>query len=70
MAGEKRTYMGATEIARRLGVSRERAGQLVRDRNFPEPYQRLAMGQIWAAEDVEAWIAVHRPHLVEPDDGH
>jgi prophage regulatory protein len=67
MAADKILFMGTTEIARRLRVSRERAAQLTRYREFPEPYQRLSMGNIWAVPDVEAWIAVHRPHLVDPD---
>lgn len=68
MAARKITLMGTTEIARRLRVSRERAYQLVSRRDFPEPYQRLAMGQVWDAADIEAWIVVHRPQLNEPDD--
>jgi predicted DNA-binding transcriptional regulator AlpA len=68
MAGKKITMMGTAEIARRLKVSRERAYQLVNRRDFPEPYQKLAMGQIWDAADVEAWIRVNRPHLDDPDE--
>lgn len=68
MAAKKITLMGTAEIARRLRVSRERAYQLVNRRDFPEPYQRLAMGQVWDARDVEAWIAVNRPHLDDPDE--
>ena len=68
MAGKKITMMGTAEISRRLKVSRERAYQLTGRRDFPEPYQRLAMGQIWDAEDVEAWIKVHRPKLDDPDE--
>lgn len=67
MAGDKILFMGTTEIARRLRVSRERAAQLTRYRDFPEPYQRLSMGNIWAVPDVEAWIAEKRPHLNEPE---
>lgn len=68
MATEKPLFMGTAEISRRLRVSRERAYQLVNRRDFPEPYQRLSMGQIWTEADVEAWIAVNRPHLNEPED--
>jgi predicted DNA-binding transcriptional regulator AlpA len=67
MAAKKVIMMGTAEIARRLQVSRERAYQLVNRRDFPEPYQRLAMGQIWDQAEVEAWITRHRPHLNEPD---
>jgi prophage regulatory protein len=68
MAAKKITMMGTAEIARRLKVSRERAYQLVNRRDFPEPYQRLAMGQIWLQDDVEQWIKTNRPHLDDPDD--
>jgi hypothetical protein len=29
---------------------------------------RLKMGQVWLAQDVDAWVAEHRPHLDEPDE--
>lgn len=59
--------MGAAEIAERLGIGRSRAYQLVARRDFPPPMQTLAMGQVWDATDVEAWIKVNRPHLDDPD---
>jgi prophage regulatory protein len=62
---DKIRLVGAKEIADRLGVSRLRAQQIIHRRGFPEPYAVLAMGSIWAAEDVEQWIKVHRPHLAE-----
>jgi prophage regulatory protein len=60
--------MGTYEIAERLRISRERAYQLVNRRDFPAPIQRLRMGQVWLADDIEEWIKVHRPHLDRPDD--
>ena len=57
--------MGAAEIRDRLGVSDQRVQQIAHRRTFPEPYATLAMGSIWAATDVEAWIAVNRPHLAQ-----
>lgn len=59
--------MGAAEIQQRLGVSRQRAYTLVQRRDFPEPYATLAMGSVWLAEDVEAWIKEKRPELLEDD---
>lgn len=62
--------MGSAEIGKRLGgISRERVYQLTQRRNFPEPYQQLAMGNVWLAEDVEAWIRKYRPELVEEPEG-
>jgi prophage regulatory protein len=60
--------MGAWEIRQRLGYSREWVQRLITRRDFPEPYAVLKMGSIWAAEDVEAWIREHRPHIDEPGD--
>jgi len=53
--------MGAREIENRLGVSRQRVQQLVSRPDFPVPYDELAMGKVWRKEDVEQWIARHRP---------
>lgn len=65
LVAAKIRLMGAREIAERLGVSDQRVQQLVHRRSFPEPYAVLKMGSIWAASDVEAWIAANRPHLAE-----
>lgn len=62
---DKIRLMGAAEIGQRLGVGRSRAHAITRDRNFPEPYQTLAMGSVWDARDVEAWVRKHRPELAE-----
>jgi prophage regulatory protein len=60
--------MGAGEIAVRLGVVRQRVYQLVTRKGFPDPIATLTMGQVWLAQDVEAWIREHRPHLDDPDE--
>jgi predicted DNA-binding transcriptional regulator AlpA len=60
--------MGAGEIAARLGVVRQRVYQLVNRKGFPDPIASLTMGQVWLADDVEAWIAEHRPELDAPDE--
>ena len=51
--------MGLTEVAALLGVSRQRAHQLAKRDDFPEPTARLAAGLIWQAEDVERWARDH-----------
>ena len=56
--------MGAHEVRVRLGgVSRQRAYQITSRKDFPEPVADLAQGKVWAAEDVEAWMKVHRRDL-------
>lgn len=53
---------GTHEIAQRLGRTRQRVQQLTQDPTFPTPYDTLHMGSVWRIEDIEAWIATHRPH--------
>ncbi|MCY1140943.1 DNA-binding protein [Actinoplanes sp. Pm04-4] len=65
---EKVVLMGAGEIRRRLGVSRQRVQQIITRKDFPDPYQELEMGKVWDARDVEVWIAAYRPRL-NPEDG-
>jgi prophage regulatory protein len=61
--------MGAHEIRIRLGgVSRQRAYQITSRSDFPKPVADLAQGKVWATEDVEAWMKVHRRDLDEPDE--
>lgn len=54
-------WMGQYEIADRLGVTRQRVQQLTARVDWPEPKIVLAMGKIWATDDIEAWIRDHRP---------
>ena len=52
--------VGLSEIATMLGVSRQRAGQIVRDYNdFPPPVAELASGRIWETTAVETWAKAH-----------
>jgi predicted DNA-binding transcriptional regulator AlpA len=49
-----------TQIADLLGVTRQRAAQIVEDyADFPEPVVVLAGRRGWDEEAVEAWIATH-----------
>ncbi len=53
--------MGAAEIGKRLGVSRQRVSQIAaQDPTFPKPVAELAAGRIWHTEDIERWIAEYR----------
>lgn len=62
--------MGPAEIGRRLGgIGRARVYQITQRRNFPAPIAELDMGNVWLAEDVEAWIAEHRPEPAEDAEG-
>jgi prophage regulatory protein len=48
--------MGPHEISQRLGRSRQWTAQLIQRKGFPEPVAVLAIGSVWLAQDVEAWI--------------
>ena len=47
--------MGLTEMARLLGVSRQRVHQLTKAKDFPAPVAVLAAGSIWESAAVEEW---------------
>lgn len=52
--------VGLSEISTMLGVSRQRAGQIVRDYDdFPPPAAELASGRIWETTAVETWAKAH-----------
>jgi prophage regulatory protein len=61
--------MGQQEIRERLGYSRQHTAVLINAKGFPDPVVELAMGRIWLAADVEAWIAANRPELAEGPEG-
>ncbi len=52
--------VGLSEIATMLGVTRQRASQLVRDYgDFPPPVAELAAGRVWETAAVETWAKAH-----------
>lgn len=55
--------VGAAEVAEILGVSRQRVTQLVARPDFPAPVAVLAMGKVWARDDVEAWAEARERRL-------
>jgi len=58
------------DIARRLGVGRTRAQQLIARPGFPAEFDELPVGRIWLTADVEAWIAEHRNPVAEDPETH
>lgn len=57
--------IGVTEIAGELGVSRQRAGQLADDPDFPEPVLNPPTGRLYTRASVQAfkqrWINTRNP---------
>jgi len=57
-------HLGMAEIAKLLGVSRQRVYQLRKTyRDFPEPAAELVLGSIWHEDDIRAWHARHPVRL-------
>ncbi|MBL7499422.1 helix-turn-helix domain-containing protein [Frankia sp. CNm7] len=54
-------------LMRRLKVSRTRAYQLTRRRNFPVPAGTADHMRIWRKADIDSWLAVHRPDALPED---
>jgi hypothetical protein len=48
--------VGVVEIARVLGISRQRASKLTKQRGFPEPVVRLASGSVWTRLSLDRFI--------------
>lgn len=46
---------GLTEVAEILGVSRQRASQIVKSPEFPDPVQVIAAGSLWAQPEVKLY---------------
>jgi len=43
---------GAAEVAKMLGVRRQRVSQLTAEPDFAEPWLRLRIGKVWLASDI------------------
>lgn len=52
--------VNGAEIARLLGVTRERVHQLRQTPGFPRPVDHLPNGRLWWREDVERWAGEWR----------
>ena len=61
--------VSTAEIARLLGVTRQRVQQLAKTNDFPEPAATLSMGSVWHTHDVRTWAARTGRTLAEPSTG-
>jgi hypothetical protein len=56
--------MTVSDIGRRLGVSRQRAGVIVNQPGFPKPSKEVTKNRItyrlWHPRSVEAWVRKNR----------
>lgn len=58
---EPSALLGATDVARLLGVSRQRFYQLQDRPGFPRSATELARGALWRREDIEAFAVSRSP---------
>lgn len=58
--------VGVAEAADLLGWDRRRVATYVDRGTFPEPVARLACGQVWRRDDVEAFGATRRTRRARP----
>lgn len=58
--------MSTGEVARALGVSRQRADQLSRQAGFPKPVSEALTGRRWRPVDVRRWAKAHGRSWAEP----
>lgn len=55
-------FVSLSQLAEMLGVSRQRADQIVRDKpDFPATAAETAGGRIWKRAQVAKWIEKNRP---------
>jgi predicted DNA-binding transcriptional regulator AlpA len=55
----RRKLLRLVDVAELLGVSKQRADQLRRHADFPQPVDRWARGDLWAAADIRRWARTY-----------
>lgn len=63
--GAKGKLYTTGDIADLLGVSRQRAYVLSRQKGFPDTFDDLDSGSVWLVADVDAWIKANRQKRAE-----
>jgi len=65
---DSRAQLATTDVARLLGISRQRVGQLAAtDPTFPNGGGWRHGGRLWHRAGIEAWAAEFRPGRVDPN---
>lgn len=57
LSQETETYLGVSELARELQVSRQRVSELRMSEAFPAPIAELAAGPVWKGSSLKRFIA-------------
>lgn len=53
------TPVGATEVAKMLGLSRQRVHDLRLRADWPASVGKVGQSLVWDAADIEAWLLAH-----------
>jgi hypothetical protein len=61
--------VGAAEIGRMLGISRQRVQQLINSKGWPAPEVTLDMGKVWQRSAIEQWARDHDRTLADDGEG-
>ena len=61
----------SAEAGRRLGISRQRIGQLAERDDFPRPLGKVGQATVWRWREIDAWAKTRststgRPRKAEP----
>ncbi len=67
-SGMSLRLVGIAEISQMFGVSRQRAQQLVDQKDFPKPVAILAAGRIWRRREVVRWARKRGRAVILPDE--
>lgn len=59
------TLLGASDIAKRLDLSRQRIYQLARRADFPKPAAELERGAVWRRRDIDEWVRMREERQAE-----
>lgn len=58
-------FLGASDVARVLGISRQRVYQLLAGQDFPQPVASPRRGQLWSSDDLRDWAVAHGRELID-----
>lgn len=57
--------LGTSEVAKVLGVSKQRIHALRKNERFPKPFHTLASTPLWDKREIDAFIKEWRPWKAE-----
>jgi predicted DNA-binding transcriptional regulator AlpA len=62
----RQQLLSGAEVARRIGVSRQRVSQLAATSHFPKPLSSVGGYLVWRWGDIADWATLHRRRTTKP----